>query len=143
MRRRGESIRKSSWFVRTLAGFARGFDSALRPGPAALCAAISIVQWVLLIGTAQLALAAVGIRPELATSVICLLAVQFAAGVPLTPSAAGTMHGAIVAVLAAVGTDPETGMSAAVVYHAATTLPIIILGVLLARGTALVQAADK
>ncbi len=143
LRRRGEHIREAPWIVRTLAGFARGFDVALRPGPAVLCAAISIGQWALLIGTVHLALGAVGIRHDLGTSVICLLAVQFAAGVPLTPSAAGTMHGAIVAVLAAVGTDPETGMGAAVVYHAATTLPIVVLGVLLARGTALEHAADK
>ncbi len=143
MRRRGESVEKSPWIVRTLAGFAMGFDSVLRPGPVVLCVAISIVQWVVLIGTVILALHAVDIRPTLGTSAVCLLAVQFAAGVPLTPSAAGTMHGAIVAVLAAVGVDPETGMGAAVVYHAATTLPIVLLGVPLARGTAFEQAADK
>jgi hypothetical protein len=34
-------------------------------------------------------------------------------------------------------------MSAAVVYHAAQILPIIVLGVVLARGTAFLQAADK
>lgn len=143
MRRRGDDVERASWIVRTLAGLAMGFDSVLRPGPAALCAAISIAQWAVLIGTVILALDAVGIQPTLGTSAVCLLAVQFAAGVPLTPSAAGTMHGAIVAVLAAMGTDPETGMGAAVVYHAATTLPIVLLGVPLARGTAFAQAADK
>lgn len=137
LRRREGDSEKARWIVRVLAGFARGFDSALSPGPAAVCLVLSIIQYAILVATMALGLASVGITPDMGTSILSLLAVQFAAGVPLTPSSAGTMHGAIVAVLVAVGTDPETGMSAAVVYHAAQTIPILLFGVILTRGTAL------
>jgi uncharacterized protein (TIRG00374 family) len=143
MRRRGEDLEEARLPVRILAGFARGFDSALRPGPTALCLLLSTVQYAILVFTMVLGLISVGIEPDPETSILSILAVQFSAGVPLTPSSAGTMHGAIVAVLAAVGTDPETGMSAAVVYHAAQTLPILVLGVVFTRGTALGQALDE
>ncbi|MBW2261315.1 MAG: flippase-like domain-containing protein [Deltaproteobacteria bacterium] len=143
MRRRDDDLEDASWLVRVLTRFAAGFDSALRPGPAALCTLLSVLTYATLLGTMMLGLMSVGIHADPGTSIICILAVEFAAGIPVTPSAAGTMHGAIVAVLAALGKDPDTAMSAAVVYHAAQILPILVLGVVLTRGTALEQAADK
>jgi uncharacterized protein (TIRG00374 family) len=136
MGRREGDIARASWPVRVLARFASGFDSALRPGPLAICLGLSVLQYAILLASVAACLASVGISPDLATSIICLIAVQFASGIPLTPSAAGTMHGAIMAVLAATGVDPETGMSAGIVYHAVQTVPIVAAGVVLARGTA-------
>lgn len=145
LRSRDEGIESARWIVRVLAGFARGFDSVRRPGPVALCAAISVVQYGILVASMALALVSVGIEPDAGTSILSTLAVQFAAGVPLTPSSAGTLHGAVTAALAAIGVDAESGMSAAVVYHAAQTIPILLPGVVLARGTALdaVDAAGR
>jgi uncharacterized protein (TIRG00374 family) len=145
LKRRDRNIEEAPWAVRTLAKLARGFDSMLSPGPALLACGLSLVQYGVLILSMILALASVGIPVDTGTSILATLAVQFSAGLPLTPSAAGTMHGAITAVLLAVDVDQETGMSAAVIYHAAQTLPILVLGVILARGTALdhVEATDE
>ena len=143
LRSSGERIAASGRIVRALAGFAEGFDSALRPGRMVACGAITVLLYGLLVLSVALGLESVGIRQDLGICLTFLLAVQFSAGIPLTPSSAGTMHGAITGVLAALGIEPEIGMSAAVVYHGAQTLPIFVLGVILTRGTAIRLATGE
>jgi hypothetical protein len=80
MRRGDGDLENATWFVRVLTRFAAGFDSALRPGPVALCTLLSVLVYAALLGTMMLGLVSVGIRADPGTSIICILA-----GIPTPP----------------------------------------------------------
>lgn len=125
--------------LRWLASFASGFDTALRPATMAISASLTVAVYAMLWVSVLLAVAAAGFGWNFEAAFLSLLAIQFAAGVPLTPGSAGTMHGAIAGVLVATGSGTGAAMGAAIVVHATQMLPLILLGVLTGRATALVR----
>jgi uncharacterized membrane protein YbhN (UPF0104 family) len=139
LRRGAIDSEKLSKPMRWLAAFAAGFDTTTSLPMMGLLLVLSAAVYAAFLGSVMLALASAGIEVDPATGLVVLLAIQFSAGIPLTPASAGTMHGAIVAVLAATGTEPDVALSAAIVVHATQLLPIIVPGALLSRSTAMDQ----
>jgi uncharacterized protein (TIRG00374 family) len=107
----------------------RGGLSALR-SPARLAAVIlwSLVIWGVNALSFQLLFPAFGIEVGYAGAVIVQSAIVFGIAVPSSPGFIGVFEAAIVVALALYRVPQETAVAYALTYHAATFLPITLLG---------------
>ena len=112
--------------------------SALR-SPARLAAVIlwSVVIWAVNALSFQLLFPAFGIEVGYAGAVILQCAIVFGIAVPSSPGFIGVFEAAIVVALALYSVPQEKAVAYALTYHAATFLPITLLGLYSAYRTGL------
>ena len=99
----------------------------------ALSFSASLGSWVLETNVAALALRAVGLRLPLGSTLLVLLAVNFALALPVaTPANVGTLEIGATLALVELGVPKETAIAFAVSYHLLQLLPIASIGLVIA-----------
>jgi uncharacterized membrane protein YbhN (UPF0104 family) len=90
--------------------------------------ALSLLQWILVLGCVAFSVRAVGISVPLAGSVSVLLFAVIGLTLPAAPGHVGTVQIAFLAGLAAFGIAKEQVFAASVVYNFLMVMPTVILG---------------
>ena len=127
----------SGRLVAVLRGIRDGL-SALR-SPARLAAVVvwSLIIWAVNAVSFQLLFPAFGIDVGFAGAVILQSAIVFGIAVPSSPGFVGVFEAAIVVTLALYGVPQDRALAYALTYHAATFLPITLMGLFSAYRTGL------
>jgi uncharacterized protein (TIRG00374 family) len=114
--------------VGILHGLLQGLTALHDPRRLLAVVAGSLVLWVTNALSFGLAFAAFGLPGDLWTALIAQTFVVFAVAAPSTPGYVGVLELAVVAALTLYGVPKDGALAAAVSYHVATFIPIILLG---------------
>lgn len=114
--------------VGLLRGLLQGLTALHDPKRLAAVVVGSLVLWVTNALSFGLAFAAFGLPGDLWTALIAQTFVVFAVAAPSTPGYVGVLELAVVAALTLYGVPKDAALAAAVTYHVATFIPIILLG---------------
>jgi uncharacterized protein (TIRG00374 family) len=111
----------------------RGLGATTDARALALSFSASLGAWILETNVAALSLRAVGLRLPLGSTILVLLAVNFALALPVaTPANVGTLEIGATLALVELGVPKETAIAFAVSYHLLQLVPIATIGLVIA-----------
>lgn len=127
----------SEKLVLVLQGIRDGLSALRSPARLVAVVAWSVVIWAVNALSFQLLFPAFGIEVGFAGAVLVQSVIVFGIAVPSSPGFVGVFEAAIVVSLALYGVPQDRAFAYAVTYHAATFLPITVLGLISAYRTGL------
>jgi uncharacterized membrane protein YbhN (UPF0104 family) len=110
-----------------------GFTVVRRPGVVAAGMACVFLAWVCDVCCILSVLVAVHIAPALEKALLVILSVNGAIALPVTPGQVGAHELGSILALAAVGVAEARAIPFAVLYHAAQLVPVLLVGLGIAR----------
>ncbi len=114
--------------TRAAAQFAEGTDALRVVGLWGPMLGWTAVIWLLSIGTGWAGTQAVGLPVGLAALTFMTVVTSSGQAVPSSPGYVGVYHGAVVVALAAFGVDRASALGAAVLTHALSYGPLVLIG---------------
>lgn len=111
-----------------LDGIREGLDALRSPRRLVEVAAWSVLLWTVNAASFSALFPAFGLRADFGAALVVQGAVVIGVAVPSSPGYVGVFEAAILIALALYGVPQDQGLAFALTYHAATFLPIILLG---------------
>jgi len=107
-----------------------GLGALLRPGTMFAGGALSLVAWGLVALGVNVGMEALFPSPGFACAILAVSLMVLGLMIAPLPAGLGTTHGAIVLALGVCGIAPEPALAFAILYHAASTVSSLLLGIL-------------
>ena len=105
-----------------------GFSFLRRPGSAAAAVALTLASWLLIAVSFWLCLVGFEFGIGFEAGLLVVVATNLAMILPSGPAALGVFEAATLVALAVFGVDRSSALSYAIVVHALTVLPFIVVG---------------
>jgi uncharacterized protein (TIRG00374 family) len=110
--------------------FAEGTDSLREPRLWALLLGWTALTWLFSVGTTWAGALALGVQPGLAALLFMVVLTSTGQAVPSSPGYVGVYHAAATLALTAFGVDATTAFAIAVVTHAFSYGPLVVVGLI-------------